>query len=439
MGIAVLLVGAYVMLGLDVRDDSQEPGVTSVADGPTFLPTVINQDQPVGPVPKGMVWVVGGEFSMGAADPGHVGRSLMEALSDAQPIHRVYVDGYWMDETEVTNEQFAAFVEATGYVTVAELTPTLEEFPGAPPENLVAGSVVFTPPLMRVPLTNKFQWWRYQPAASWRHPQGPGTDATGLETHPVVHVAYEDAEAYARWAGRRLPTEAEYEFAARGGLTGQVYAWGNEMRPHGDTMANTFQGVFPVEDTGDDGHDGVSPVRQYAPNGYGLYDITGNVWEWVSDWYRPDYYRELAATEAVARNPGGRRIHLIRRSPAHRSVSIGVGRSYVRTSTARATWSELAGRATSEPRLTTSGFARSCRLKGTGGTLARIGPITGQQNHKGEGYRACETESGLYGGFCFSRLGYPLAQHTLKPQGRTSWSSGAMTSAGLTSVPTTWS
>ena len=302
MGIAVLLVGAYMMQG---RHDAQEPVVTSVADGSTFLPTVVNQDQPVGPVPEGMVWVPGGEFSMGAADPGHRGRLLMEALSDAQPIHRVYVDGYWMDETEVTNEQFAAFVEATGYVTVAEQTPTLAEFPGAPLENLVAGSVLFTPPPTRVPLTNKFQWWRYQPAASWRRPQGPGTDVTGLENHPVVHVAYEDAEAYAGWAGRRLPTEAEYEFAARGGLTGQVYAWGNEMRPHGETMANTFQGIFPVEDTGDDGHEGTSQVRQYPPNGYGLYDITGNVWEWVSDWYRPDYYRELGTTDAVARNPRG--------------------------------------------------------------------------------------------------------------------------------------
>ena len=195
LGVVVLLVSAYVMLG---RDDAQEPRATREPLGPTFLATVVNQDRPVGPAPQGMVWVPGGEFSMGASDPGDLGRLPMDTVLDAQPIYRVYVDGFWMDETEVTNEQFAAFVEATGYGTVAEHTPTLAEFPGAPPENLVAGSVVFTPPLTRVPLTNKFQWWRYQPAASWRNPQGPSTDVTGLENHPVVHVAYEDAEAYAQ-------------------------------------------------------------------------------------------------------------------------------------------------------------------------------------------------------------------------------------------------
>ena len=302
LGIAVLLAGAFLMLG---RDDAQEPLPTSEALDPTFLPTVANQDQSAGPAPQGMVWVPGGEFSMGASDPGDLGHLPMGTVSDTQPIHRVYVDGFWMDRTEVTNEQFAAFVEATGYITVAERTPTAAEFPGVPPENLVAGSVVFTPPPTRVPLTNHLLWWRYEPEASWRHREGPSSNLTSLEKHPVVHVAYEDAEQYARWAGRRLPTEAEYEFAARGGLTGQVYAWGNEMRPHGETMANTFQGVFPVKNSGDDGHGGTSPVKQYSPNGYGLYDITGNVWEWVSDWYRPDYYRELTVPGRVARNPQG--------------------------------------------------------------------------------------------------------------------------------------
>ena len=210
-----------------------------------------------------------------------------------------------MDETEVTNAQFSAFVEATGYVTVAERTPTAEEFPGAPPAALVAGSVVFTPTTTRVPLTNHLQWWRYQTEASWRQPEGPGSDLTGLALHPVIHVAGEDAAAYALWVDRRLPTEAEYEFAARGGRAGQIYAWGDEMHPHGETMANTFQGIFPVEDTGDDGHRGTSPAKQFPPNGYGLYDLTGNVWEWVSDWYRPDYYRQLATRGEVARNPRG--------------------------------------------------------------------------------------------------------------------------------------
>ena len=300
--IALLLIGAYMVSS---RDDGPGPVAPHVVAEPTFLPTVVNPGQPEAPVPDGMVWVPGGEFSMGAADPDGLGSLPMDTVSDAQPIHRVYVDGFWMDETEVTNAQFAAFVEATGYVTVAEHIPTAEEFPGAPPESLVAGSVVFTPPPTRVPLTNSLQWWRYQSEASWRHPDGPVGDLAGLENHPVVHVAYEDAEAYAEWVGRRLPTEAEYEFTARGGLAGQVYSWGNEMHPHGETMANTFQGVFPVEDTRDDGHEGTSPVGQYPPNGYGLYDLTGNVWEWVSDWYRPDYYRELAAREEVTQNPKG--------------------------------------------------------------------------------------------------------------------------------------
>ena len=302
LGVAVLVFGTYLTLG---RDEPPEPAAPRALVEPTFLPTVVNQGGPAGIAPEGMVWVPGGEFSMGASDPGNLGPLPMDTVADTQPIHRVYVDGFWMDEAEVTNAQFAAFVEETEYITVAERPLTPEEFPGVPVEDLVAGSVVFTPTTTRVPLTNHLQWWRYQPAANWRHPTGPDSDLSGLENVPVVHVAYEDAEQYARWAGRRLPTEAEHEFAARGGLAGQVYEWGNEMHPHGETMANTFQGVFPVQDTGEDGHAGVSPVKQYPPNGYGLYDLTGNVWEWVSDWYRSDYYRRLAATGEVARNPQG--------------------------------------------------------------------------------------------------------------------------------------
>ncbi len=302
LGIAVLLASSYVVL---VRDEAPEPAAPYVLAEPTLLPTVVNQDGPVEIAPQGMVWVPGGEFSMGASDPGNLGPLPMDTVADTQPIHRVYVDGFWMDEAEVTNAQFAAFVEETEYITVAERPLTPEEFPGVPVEDLVAGSVVFTPTTTRVPLTNHLQWWRYQPAANWRHPEGPDSDLSGLENVPVVHVAYEDAEQYARWAGRRLPTEAEHEFAARGGLAGQVYEWGNEMHPHGETMANTFQGVFPVQDTGEDGHAGVSPVKQYPPNAYGLYDLTGNVWEWVSDWYRSDFYRRLAATGEVTPNPQG--------------------------------------------------------------------------------------------------------------------------------------
>jgi formylglycine-generating enzyme required for sulfatase activity len=282
-------------------------GRTSVAPGSPFGPTIENTGAPRGPPPDGMVWIPGGEFSMGATDDaeadaafaGHCGH-----LVDARPVHRVAVDGFWMDRTEVTNEQFAAFVRATGYVTVAERTPTAAEFPGAPPENLVAGSIVFDPPAQPVPLDSHFRWWSYVNAASWRHPSGAASDLRGRERYPVVHVAYEDAAAYATWAGKRLPTEAEFEFAARGGLAGKRYAWGDELRPAGRWMANTFQGHFPDHDTGDDGWTGLAPVASFPANAYGLYDVAGNAWEWISDWYRADTYATLAA-HGVARNPRG--------------------------------------------------------------------------------------------------------------------------------------
>jgi len=253
-----------------------------------------------------MVWIPGGEFSMGAQDPPDMSDTVgMQATADSRPVHRVFVDGFWMDETEVTNAEFAAFVKATGYVTVAERTPRAEDFPGAPPENLVAGSVVFTPPGEPVPLNDHFQWWSYARGASWRHPVGPESSLKGKERFPVVHVAYEDALAYAQWAGKRLPTEAEWEFAGRGGLTGKVFPWGDEFRDGGRWMANSHQGHFPDRDTGADSFTGVAPVAQFPPNGYGLYDVGGNVWEWVSDWYRPDYYALLATAGVVARNPTG--------------------------------------------------------------------------------------------------------------------------------------
>jgi len=210
-----------------------------------------------------------------------------------------------MDTTELTNGQFGAFVNATGYVTVAERTPRAEDFPGAPPENLVAGSVVFAQPEGPVPLDNHLRWWSYVKHANWRHPLGPGSSIDGKDRFPVVHLAYDDAAAYAKWAGKRLPTEAEWEFAARGGLTGQIYPWGDEFRKDGRWMANTHQGHFPDHDSGEDAFTGIGPVAQFPPNAYGLYDVAGNVWEWVSDWYRPDYYATLAATGSVARNPTG--------------------------------------------------------------------------------------------------------------------------------------
>jgi len=272
-----------------------------------FLPTISNTLTPRDATPAGMVWIPGGEFSMGAADPhgpddNEVG---MHATADSRPIHRVYVDGFWMDATEVTNAQFAAFVKATGYVTVAERTPRPEDFPAAPPDDLVAGSVVFANPGHPVPLNDYLQWWTYLKGANWRHPLGPDSSISMKDRFPVVHVAYEDALAYVKWAGKRLPTEAEWEFAARGGLTGQLYPWGNTFKTDGHAMANTHQGHFPDRDTGDDAFVGIAPVAKFPPNGYGLYDVAGNVWEWVSDWYRPDYYAELARDGRVARNPQG--------------------------------------------------------------------------------------------------------------------------------------
>jgi sulfatase modifying factor 1 len=279
-------------------------GATSLSQG-AFAETVVNHAPAPGEAPEGMAWIPGGEFSMGANDPPDMGAVGMKATEDARPIHRVYVDGFFMDKTDVTNAQFTKFVRATRYITVAERKPRAEDFPGAPAENLVPGSVVFSPPGHPVALNDHFQWWRYVRAANWRHPLGPGSDIKGKDDYPVVHIAYEDAEAYAKWAGKQLPTEAEWEFAARGGFSGKPFVWGDEFRPGGKWMANTYQGHFPNADSGEDGHLGIAPVAQYSPNTYGLYDMAGNVWQWTSDWYRPDFFRQLEAIGTVARNPQG--------------------------------------------------------------------------------------------------------------------------------------
>lgn len=252
-----------------------------------------------------MVLIIGGEFSMGGVNPMGMSDGGKEQMNDARPIHKVYVDAFYMDETEVTNAQFKAFVRATNYKTIAEQQPTAQEFPNAKPEDLVPGSVVFSPPAQDVNLNNFYQWWDYIKGANWQHPEGPTSNIIGKDNYPVVQVAWEDAVAYAKWAGKRLPTEAEWEFAARGGKAGNLYPWGNEFKPNENYMANIFQGKFPNNNKVLDGFALTAPVKSFPPNSYGLYDVAGNVWEWCSDWYRADYYQTLAAEKKVIRNPKG--------------------------------------------------------------------------------------------------------------------------------------
>jgi formylglycine-generating enzyme len=286
-----LLLGALALLS----------GCSNTSAEPALVPTESTSASAMGPA--GMVWVASGEFSMGAAegDP--------EARPDEFPAHRVRVDGFWMDETEVTNAQFRAFVEATGYVTMAERVPDWDEIrkqlpPGTskPPDDLlVAASVVFTPTKSPMSLDNPSQWWTWTPGADWRHPAGPGSSIDDKDDHPVVHVSWDDAAAYANWAGKRLPTEAEWEFASRGGLDGKRYAWGDD--PLTNVRANTWQGTFPYSNTTEDGYATTSPVRAFAANGYGLFGTAGNVWEWCADWYRDDAYASDAS--GVCANPSG--------------------------------------------------------------------------------------------------------------------------------------
>jgi sulfatase modifying factor 1 len=249
-----------------------------------------------GPAPSpGMRWVPAGTFLMGS--DAH--------YPEEAPAHKVTVDGFWIDSRPVTNESFAKFVADTGHATVAEIPPDPAEYPGALPELLYPGSLVFQKPGRPVNMRDMRNWWAFTLGADWRHPGGPDTDLAGMDRHPVVHVAFGDAEAYAKWAGKALPTEAEWERAARGGLEGAAYAWGDEIMPRGRPMANFWQGQFPHENTLEDGWEGTSPVGMFPPNGYGLFDMIGNVWEWTDDWYAPRHQQPAKHSCCVPRNPRG--------------------------------------------------------------------------------------------------------------------------------------
>jgi formylglycine-generating enzyme len=228
---------------------------------------------------KDMRWIPGGAFLMGCAD----------FYPEEGPVHEVTVSGFWMDEHAVTVAEYRRFIRETGYVTVAERAPDPAQYPGAEPGVLVPGSLVFDPPAGPVDLRDPRHWWSWVPGAQWRHPGGPGSTVGGRDRHPVTHVAFEDAAAFATWAGKDLPSEAEWERAARGGLEGATYAWGDEFRPRGKVMANTWQGRFPWENLKDAARRGTAAVMRFPPNGYGLYEMTGNVWEWTSDFYLPHH------------------------------------------------------------------------------------------------------------------------------------------------------
>ncbi|WP_428388501.1 formylglycine-generating enzyme family protein [Mucisphaera sp.] len=282
--------------------------------------------------PEGMVWVPGGRFTMGWDGP--------EGRYDERPAHEVEVSGFWIDRTEVTNAQFAAFVEATGYVTTAERPVDWEEIKKQLPEGtpkpsdevLEPGSLVFTPPDRSVDLNAYWQWWTWTHGASWRHPEGPGSTIEGREDYPVVHVSWDDAVAYAAWAGKRLPTEAEWERAARFGSDGQRFVWGSELSPGGEQMANIWQGTFPHRNTGEDGFVGAAPVGRFPANELGLYDMAGNVWEWTSDQFRPDaYQRRLAALEAggCCADPTGPETTMDPRNPHSEDSRVQKGGSFL--------------------------------------------------------------------------------------------------------------
>jgi sulfatase modifying factor 1 len=247
--------------------------------------------------PSDMIFVPGGTFRMGS--DAH--------YPEEAPVHRVSVDGFFIDKTPVTNRQFKEFVSATGHVTFAEIPPDPKDYPGALPHMLYTGSLVFTPPSRVTNLRDWSQWWTFLKGANWRRPYGPKSNINTSDNHPVVHIAYQDAEAYAKWAGKEIPTEAEWEFAARGGLDGAEYAWGTEFTPGGQHLANTWQGEFPRQNLNQDGYERTSPVTAFPPNGYGVHDMIGNVWEWTSDWYSQKHEADAPKACCIPENPRGGR------------------------------------------------------------------------------------------------------------------------------------
>ena len=262
-----------------------------------------------------MIRIPGGTFRMGSD----------RHYAEEAPAHRVTVDAFWIDPAPVTNREFRNFVAATGYVTFAEIAPDANDYPGALPDMLKAGSLVFNPPKHAVDTKDWGQWWTFKFGANWRRPYGPRSSISGLHNHPVVHVAFKDALAYAHWAGKDLPTEAEWEFAARGGLDGAEYAWGDDFAPGGQQMANTWQGAFPHENLKLDGYGRTSPVTAFPPNGYGVYDMIGNVWEWTTDWYSTKHEPDAAKACCIPENPrgGGRAGKLRSRHAQHQDSSQG--------------------------------------------------------------------------------------------------------------------
>ncbi len=276
----ILLMGLFLSLAACQSGTKKETDQTNSSD-------TIDTDE--------MVWIPGGTFIMGTDNP--------NSMPNERPAHRVIVKEFWMDKYDVTNAQFRKFVEATGYVTTAERKIDWEELkkqlpPDTPkPEDelLQPGSLVFTPPNHAVNLADMSGWWTWTPGASWQHPQGPGSNIEGKDNYPVVQVSWDDAQAYAQWAGKRLPTEAEWEYASRGKSENTRYYWGDELKQNGKFMANTFTGTFPYNNTSEDGYEGVAPVGSFPPNDYGLYDMAGNVWQWTADLYNEENHAELSA------------------------------------------------------------------------------------------------------------------------------------------------